>query len=62
MIDHNVMRFNVSVHDALAVAIVQALQQLVYVIPDIDVVELGVEAPKIRIVHVFEDQGWRLAL
>lgn len=49
-------------HDSLAVAVVQALEQLVDVVSDIDVVELGVQAPEIGIVDVFEDKRRGLAL
>lgn len=62
MIDHNVMRLYVPVHDSLAVAVVQAFEQLVDIVSDINVVELGVQAPEIGIVDVFEDEGRRLAL
>ena len=62
MIDHNVMRFHISVHNALAVAEIQGLQKLKDVIPDIEICEFGVEVPEIRIVHVLEDKGRCLAL
>lgn len=55
MIDHNVMRFHIAVHDALAVTVVKCLEELVDVIPNIEVVEFWVETPKVGIVHVFED-------
>ena len=56
MIDHNVMRLDVSVHDAFAVAEVQRLEQLVDVEPNVEVVELGVEAPEIDVVDILEDE------
>lgn len=56
MIDHNVMRFDVSVHDALAVAEVESLEKLKDVVTDINVVELGVEAAEVCVVHVLEDE------
>jgi hypothetical protein len=62
MIDHNVMRLNVAVHDALAVAKVQGLEELMDVESDIDVVELGVKASEVCIVDIFEDEGWGFAL
>ena len=62
MIDHNVMRLHVSVHDTLAVAEVQGLQQLQNVEPHIEVVELGVQAPKVGVIDVLKDEGGRLAL
>ena len=42
MVDHNVMRLDVSVHDAFAVAVVQGLEKLVYVISHVVILELGV--------------------
>jgi hypothetical protein len=62
MIDHNVMRFDVAVHDALAVAVVEGFEQLVDVVADVDVVELGVESAEVGIIDVFENEGGRLAL
>ena len=62
MIDHNVMRFHVSVHDALAVAVVEGLQELVDVVAHIDVVELGVKAAEVGVVDVLEDQRRGLTL
>lgn len=62
MIDHNVMRFHIAVHDSLAMTIVQSLEELEDVIPDIEVVELGVEAAEVGVVDVLEDQRRCLAL
>lgn len=62
MIDHNVMRLHIAVHDALAVAIVECLEEFVDVVADIDVDELGVEGAEIGVVDVFEDERGRLAL
>lgn len=62
MIDHNVMRLNISMHNTLAVAEVQSLEELKDVEPDIDVIELGVEASEIGIVDVLENEGRRLTL
>jgi hypothetical protein len=62
MIDHNVMRFHVSVHDAFAVAEIQRLEKLEYVETDVEVVEFGVEASEIDVVDVLEDERRGLAL
>lgn len=62
MIDHNVMRFHIAVHDALAVTEVQRLEKLEDVVPDINILELGIKAPKVGIVDILEDQGRGLAL
>jgi hypothetical protein len=62
MIDHNVMRLDVSVRDAFAMTIVECLEQLEDVVADIDVVELGVEAPEVRVVDILKDEGRGFAL
>lgn len=62
MVDHNVMRFYVSMHDTLAVAVVQALEQLIDIVSNIDIVELGVEASEVGVVNIFEYEGRRLTL
>lgn len=62
MIDHNVVRLDIAVHDALAVAVIEGLEQLKNVVPHVDVVELGVQASEVRVVDKFEDQGRRLTL
>jgi hypothetical protein len=55
MIDHNVMRFHISVHDALAMAVVESLEQLKNIVPDIDIVEFGIQTSEVGIIDVFED-------
>lgn len=62
MVDHNVVRLHITVHNALAVAEIQSLEQFKNVKSDIEVVELGVQASEVSVVDVFEDEGWRLAL
>ena len=62
MIDHNVMRFHVSVHDALAVAVVECLEELVDVVADVEVGEFGVEAAEVGVVDVLKDQRRGLTL
>lgn len=42
MVDHNVMRLYVSVHDSLAMTVVKAFEQLVDIVSNINVVEFGV--------------------
>jgi hypothetical protein len=56
------MRLNISMHNTLAVAEVQSLEELKDVEPDIDVIELRVEASEIGIVDVLENEGRRLTL
>lgn len=62
MVDHNVVRLDVAVHNALAVAEVKSLEQLVDVEADVEVVELGIQTPEVGVVDVFEDEGRRLTL
>lgn len=62
MIDHNVMRLHVAVHDALAMAVVEGLEKLKDVVADVDVDELGVQGAEVGVVDVFEDERGRLAL
>lgn len=62
MIDHNVMRLDVAVHNALAVAEVEGLEELVHVVANVHVGELGVESAEVGVVDVFEDKGGSLAL
>jgi hypothetical protein len=42
MIDHNVMRLDIPVHDAFAVTVVQGLEELEYVVAHIVVLEFRV--------------------
>lgn len=56
------MRLHITVHDALAVAEIQRLEELGNVETNIEVVELGVQASEVGIVHELEDERGRLAL
>lgn len=62
VVDHDVVRLHISVHDALAVAEVESLEQLEDVEADVEVGELGVEAPEVGVVDVFEDERRGLTL
>ena len=62
MIDHNVMRLHIAVHNALAVTEVERLEQLIDVISNIDVVELGVEGSEVCVVDILENERRRLTL
>ena len=62
MVDHDVVRLDVAVHDALAVAEVEGLEELEDVVSDIDVVEFGIQAAEVGVVDVLEDERRRLAL
>lgn len=62
MIDHNVMRLHVSVHDALAVAKIKSLEQLQDVESHVKVVELGIQASEIGVVDILENERRCLTL
>lgn len=56
------MRLYISVHDALAVAKVKSLEQLVDVKSHVEVVEFRIEATEIDVVDIFENQRWSFTL
>lgn len=62
MVDHNVMRFDVSMHDTLTVAEIQRLEQFKDVVSHVVVDESRVECSKICVVHVLEYQTGCFAL
>jgi hypothetical protein len=62
MIDHNVMRLDITVHDSLAVAEIEGLQELEDVESNINIVELGVQASEIGVVDMLKDERRCLAL
>jgi hypothetical protein len=62
MIDHNVMRLDISMHNSFAVTEIESFEELKDVESNINVVKLGVEASEIGVVDVLEDERWCLAL
>jgi len=62
MIDHNVMRLDISMHNSFAVAEIESFEELKDVESNINIVKLGVEASEIGVVDVLEDERWSLAL
>ena len=62
MIDHNVMRLDITVHNSLAVTEIEGLQELEDVESDINIVELGVQASEIGVVDMLKDERRCLAL
>jgi hypothetical protein len=62
VINHNIMRLNIAMHNPLAMAEVQCLQQFEDIVPYVKVDEAGVERPKIGIIDEFEDETRRFAL
>lgn len=63
VIDHNVVWFHVSVHDAFAVAVVQGLQNFVDVKSNIHISKALVQRPEVNIagVDVLHYQSWCLS-
>lgn len=51
---HDIVRLHIPMHDALAVAEVQRLEQLIDVVPHIIVDELGIQTPEVGVVDVLE--------
>lgn len=62
MVDHNVVRLHISMHDTLAVTEVECLQKFIDVVTNIVVHETRIERTEVGIVHVFEYQTRRLTL
>jgi hypothetical protein len=62
VINHDIVRLDITVHDAFAVTVVQSLQQLEDVVPYVVVLELGVETPEVGVVDILEDQRGCFAL
>lgn len=61
MVDHDVMWLDISVHDTLAVTEIEGLEELIYVISDIVILELGIERSEIGIVDMLKDKTRGLA-
>lgn len=55
VINHDIVRLDISVHDAFAVAEVQGFEQLVYVVSHIVVLEFGIKTSKVGVVDVFKN-------
>lgn len=62
VINHDVVRLDITMHDAFAVAEVQRFQQFVNIIPDIVVDKTRIKCPKVGVVHILEHKARRLAL
>ena len=62
VIDHDIVRLDITVHDALAVAEIQGLQELKDIVPDIIVGEPRIQGTEVRVVDILKYQTGRLAL
>lgn len=56
MINHNIMRLDISVHYSLAVTEIQGLQKFVDVETDIVIIELRVQAAEVGVVDILKDK------
>jgi hypothetical protein len=62
VIDHDVVRRHGSVHDPFAVAEIQGLEQLEYVVSDIMLDKPGVKGAEVGVVDIFGDEAGRFTL
>lgn len=62
MVDHNIVRLHIPVHNSFTMAKVQRLQKLINVKANVIVGEARVERAEIRVVHIFKNQTRSLAL
>ena len=62
VIDHNVVRLDVSVHDALGMTEVERLEEFENVVPDVVVDETWVEGAEVGVVDILKDQARSLTL
>mmetsp|Transcript_4296 Transcript_4296/g.9737 ORF Transcript_4296/g.9737 Transcript_4296/m.9737 type:complete len:330 (-) Transcript_4296:185-1174(-) len=62
VINHDIVRLDIPMHDAIGMTIIQRLEKLKYVVPNIIIREGGVQNLEIGIVHMLEDEGGGLGL
>mmetsp|Transcript_30918 Transcript_30918/g.52835 ORF Transcript_30918/g.52835 Transcript_30918/m.52835 type:complete len:331 (+) Transcript_30918:505-1497(+) len=62
VIDHDIVRLHVPVHDSIGMTVIERLEQFEDVIPNIVVREGGVQYLEIGIVDMLEDEGGSLGL
>lgn len=62
MINHDIVRLHISVHDTLAVAEIKCFEQLINVEAHVIIRKAGVQCPEIGVVDGFKDQTRSLAL
>ena len=58
VINHHIVRLHIAVHDAHGVTILESLQQLVNVVPDVVIRQRGIQRLEVKVVDVLEDQAW----
>lgn len=59
MVNHDIVRLHIAVHDAHRVAVVQGLQQLVQIETNVKIGQSLVQLLEVRVVHVLKDERWR---
>lgn len=62
VINHDVMWLDIAVHDALAVAEIKCLEQLVHVVADVIILEPRIQRPEVGIINALKYEAGRLAL
>lgn len=62
MINHDVVRLDISVHDTPRVAKVESLEQLMDIVAHVEIGKFGVQGLEVGVVDVFKDDGRSLAL
>jgi hypothetical protein len=62
VVDHDVVGLNITMSNALLVAVVESSEDLKDIVSDVEVSEALIESTEVNItcVHVFHDQGWGL--
>jgi hypothetical protein len=54
VVNHDIVRLDITVHDALAVAEIEGLEQLKDVEAHVKVLELGVETAEVGVIDILE--------
>lgn len=62
MIDHDIVRLHIAMHDTLTMAEVQRFEELIDIVADIVVGESRIERAEVGIVHILEHQTRGFAL
>mmetsp|Transcript_11268 Transcript_11268/g.24451 ORF Transcript_11268/g.24451 Transcript_11268/m.24451 type:complete len:303 (+) Transcript_11268:518-1426(+) len=62
VIDHHIVRLHIPVHHPIGMTVIQRLEKLKYVIPNIIIRQRRIQYLKVGIIHMFENQTGGLAL